>query len=180
LIQDADLEPVPPLVRKTFLVALLMVAIALLSAGICVALVFGSWHPLPETAFGCSLHKRLHSIGGVSVRAQNTIFPTSPTNCLAVTVIENEVVIRDVERIAAIRAWLDARSDGWQENFLSPPDRGVILVKIRRCTTPAGSSESYVYADEDWLGYHPSKRLQRPICRGEWRELAALALGRKP
>jgi hypothetical protein len=45
---------------------------------------------------------------------------------------------------------------------------------------PPGTADRYVYLDEDWLGINPSKRYQRPICRGEWREMASIIKGNRP
>lgn len=92
-----------------------------------------------------------------------------------------EEIIRDAQTIAAVREWLDARSDLWVENFLNAPDQGHPLIVIRACTQPSpGISETSVYLDEDWIGVNPSKRYQRPICRGEWREMAAIIMGARP
>jgi hypothetical protein len=85
--------------------------------------------------------------------------------------------VRDVQKVAAARAWLDSRSDLWVENFLRPPDQGTPLIVIRACDRPPGTSDSHVYLDDDWIGFNPSKRLQRPICRDEWREMAAIIWG---
>jgi hypothetical protein len=34
-----------------------------------------------------------------------------------------------------------------------------------------------VYVEDDWVGFNPGKRLQRPICRGKWREMADIISG---
>ena len=102
------------------------------------------------------------------------------TDCLKVTMTGREEIMRDTQKIAAVRAWLDSRSELWLENFLHAPDQGPPRIVIRRCNQPTGTSDSYVYLDEDWVGFNPSKRYQRPICRGEWREMAAIITATRP
>ncbi len=102
------------------------------------------------------------------------------TDCLNVTIFGREELIRDAQTIAALRAWLDSRSDLWIENVLNAPDQGKPVIEMRGCQQPAGTSATYVYLDEDWIGFNPSKRYQRPICRGEWREMAAIITGARP
>jgi hypothetical protein len=46
------------------------------------------------------------------------------------------------------------------------------VLTIRTCDPSPRTSDVYVYLSEDWIGSSPGKRLQRPICRGEWREVA--------
>jgi len=100
------------------------------------------------------------------------------TDCLKVTMFGREDIIRDTQKIATARAWLDARSDLWVENFLNAPEQGPPRIVIRPCNQPGTSdSNSYVYLNDDWIGFDPSKRHQRPICRGEWREMAAILSG---
>ena len=138
-----------------------------------VGLIFG-WHPIPSTALGCSLHKRFHSFNGSPVNSGTLQLAT---DCLKITIFGREESMRDAQKIAAIRAWLDARSDLWVENILNARDQGAPLIVIRACSQPRGTSDAYVYLDEDWIGFFPSKRHQRPICRGEWREMAAIITG---
>lgn len=158
--------------------ALAVVVFAILFWGAAyVGLMFG-WHPIPSTALGCSLHKRFHSFSGSPVTKSENL--QLATDCLKVTIFGREEIIRDAQKIAAVRAWLDSRSDLWVENFLNAPDQGKPLIVIRGCNQPAGTSETYVYLDEDWIGFAPSKRYQRPICRGEWREMAAIITGARP
>ena len=80
-----------------------------------VGLIFG-WHPIPSTALGCSLHKRFHSFNGSPVKSENL---QMATDCLKVTIFEREEIIRDAPTIAAVRVWLDSRSDLWVENILN-------------------------------------------------------------
>jgi hypothetical protein len=134
------------------------------------ALIFG-WHPIPSTVLGCSLHKRFHSFHGAPVKFENLQLAT---DCLKLTIHGREEIVRDAQKIAAARAWFDSRSDLWVENFLNAPDPSPQVLTIRTCRPPSGTSDAYVYLSEDWIGSNPSKRLQRPICRGEWRELAAI------
>ena len=96
------------------------------------------------------------------------------TDCLEATILGQEQIIRDTQKIAAVRAWLDSRSDLWIENLLNAPDEDERLIVIRACNQPPGTTDHYVYLDEDWIGFFPSKRYQRPICRREWREMAAI------
>jgi len=91
-----------------------------------------------------------------------------------VTIVGREEIVRNVQKIAAARVWLDSRSDLWVENFLNAPDQNAPLLTIRTCNRPRGTSDAYAYLGEDWIGFNPSKRFQRPICRGEWREMAAI------
>ena len=179
---ESDLEPLPPAVRRTLRAAVaaisVVVVLVLLWAAAYIGLIFG-WHPIPATTLGCSLHKRFHSSSRSPVTKSENL--RLATDCLKVTVSGREDIIRDAQTIAAVRAWLDSRSDLWVENFLNAPDQGKPLMVIRRCNQPRGTSDTYVYLDEDWIGFVPSKRYQRPICRGEWREMAAItATGRIP
>jgi len=178
---DSDLEPPRPAVRRSLRVAVAAIAVLLLMVLLSVAgyvgLIFG-WHPIPSTAFGCSLHKRFHSFSGSPVTKSENL--GLATDCLKVTTSGREEIIRDAQKIAAVRAWLDSRSDLWVENFLNAPDQNKPLIVIRACNQPLGTSETYVYLDEDWIGFNPSKSYQRPICRGEWKQMAAIITGAKP
>jgi hypothetical protein len=141
----------------------------ILFAGSYVALFFG-WHPLPETVVGCYLHKKFHSYHA-HVEPERLI---SNADCITVTIRGRAGVIRDVGQINVLHVWLAARADLWEENLVSLIDRpGPPLLTIRRCTQRNGHDE-YIYANEDWLGIVPGKMLSRPICRNEWRELAAI------
>jgi hypothetical protein len=166
--------PLPPTLRRFLRVSAVVVAgvVFALLVGIAGygALVFG-WHPIPSTALGCSLHKRFHSFHGAPVKFENL---EVATDCLKVTIHGREEIVRDAQKIAAARTWLDSRSDLWVENFLNAPDQSPQVLTIRICTPPQGTWDAYVYLSEDWIGSNPSKRLQRPICRGEWREIAAI------
>ena len=178
---ESDLQPLRPVVRRSLRVAVAAIAalvlIVVLSIAAYVGLIFG-WHPIPSTSLGCSLHKRFHSFSGSPVTKSENL--GLATDCLKVTISGREDIIRDADKIAAVRAWLDSRSDLWIENFLNPPDQGKPLIVIRTCNQPRGTAETYVYVDEDWIGFYPSKRYQRPICRGEWKEMAAIVTGAKP
>ena len=132
------------------------------------ALIFG-WHPIPSTALGCSLHKRFHSFHGPPVKFGDLL---QATDCLDVTIRGREAIVRDTHKIASVRAWFDSRSGLWVENFLSAPDQSPPVLTIRTCDPSPRTSDVYVYLSEDWIGSSPGKRLQRPICRGEWREVA--------
>lgn len=148
-----------------------------LSVAATVALGLG-WHPIPSTAVGCSLHKGLSSFSGApAVRSENLELVT---DCLNVTVLGREATIRDAQTVAAVRAWLDARSNLWSENFLQAPDQDSPLIVIHPCNRPPDTSETDVYLNEDWIGFNPGKRLQRPICRGEWREMASILASARP
>ena len=164
--------PLPPTLRRFLRVSSVAVAavVFVLVVGIVGygALIFG-WHPIPSTALGCSLHKRFHSFHGPPVK-----FEELATDCLKVTILGREEIVRDPQKIAAARGWLESRSDLWVENFLNAPDQSPQVLTIRTCHPPPGTSDAYVYLSEDWIGFNPSKRLQRPICRGEWREIAAI------
>jgi hypothetical protein len=176
-ISDSDLEPLRPAVRRLLRLAVAAIAALILTALLSVAgyvgLIFG-WHPIPSTALGCSLHKRFHSFSGSPTKSEDLGLAT---DCLKVTVSGREETIGDAQKIAAVRAWLDSRSDLWVENILNAPNQNKPLIVIRACNQPPGSSEMYVYIDEDWIGFNPSKRYQRPICRGEWKEMAAIITG---
>ncbi|MEO8681810.1 MAG: hypothetical protein ABI665_22380 [Vicinamibacterales bacterium] len=178
---EPDLEPLPPAVRRSLQAAVAAIAVvvfAILFWGAAyVGLVFG-WHPIPATALGCSLHKRFHSFSGSPVTKSEDL--QLATDCLKVTIFGREEIIQDAQKIAAVRAWLDSRSDLWVENFLHAPDQGKPLIVMRGCNQPAGTSDTYVYLDEDWIGLVPSKLYQRPICRGEWREMAAIITAARP
>jgi hypothetical protein len=173
---DSDFEPLPPAVRRPLRAAAAAIAVVVFAVVLWVAayvgLMFG-WHPIPSTALGCSLHKRFHSFDGSPVKSENLGLAT---DCLKVTMFGREDIIRDASKIATARAWLDARSDLWLENILSAPEQGPPRIVIRACNQP-GTSDSYVYLNDDWIGFDPSKRHQRPICRGEWREMAAIISG---
>jgi hypothetical protein len=41
------------------------------------------------------------------------------TDGLKETIIDREETIRDAQKIAAVRTWLDSRSELWVENFLN-------------------------------------------------------------
>jgi hypothetical protein len=77
--------------------------------------MFG-WHPIPSTALGCSLHKRSHSFGDFTAMFENSMLAT---DCFKVTIFGQEEIVRDAQKIAAARAWFDARSDLWTENLIS-------------------------------------------------------------
>jgi hypothetical protein len=134
-----DLEPLPATdrrLRRTAVAVIALVCFAIvLGVGGSVALLFG-WHPIPSTAFGCSLH------------------------CLKVTIFGREEIIQDAQKIAATGSWLDSRSDLWVENFLTTADQGAPLIVIRACNRPPGPSDVYVCLDDDWIGFNPSKRFQ--------------------
>ena len=101
-------------------------------------------------------------------------------DCLKATIFGREEILRDAQKVAAVRAWFDSRSDLWIENIIKgiAPDQGEPLIVIRSCDQPSGTSDtSYVYLNEDWIGFYPSKMHQRPICRGEWRQMAAIIKG---
>jgi hypothetical protein len=139
-----------------------------------VKLVFG-WHPIPSTAIGCSLHKKFHSFNGMRMKSENVGLAT---DCLKAVVQGREATVRDQRRITAIRAWFDSRTDLWIENILTTaPDPGPPFIVLRACEA---ERDHHVYVNEDWIGYSPSKSHQRPICRGEWRELAAIIGGVEP
>lgn len=177
-ISESDFEPLRPALRRVLHLAVAAIAalvlVVLVSVAGYVALNAG-WHPFPSTALGCSLHKRFHSFSGSPVTKSENL--GLATDCLKVTISGGEEIVRDAQKIAAVRAWLDSRSDLWVENFLHAPDQNKPLIVIRACNQPPGTSETYVYLDEDWIGFNPSKRLQRPICRGEWKEMAAIITG---
>jgi len=176
---ESDLEPLPPAVRRSLRAAVAAISAVVLLVLLCVAayigLIFG-WHPIPTTSLGCSLHKRFHSFSGSRVTKSENL--QMDTDCLKATIFGRDEIIRDAQKIAAVRAWLDSRSELWVENFLNAPHQGNPLIIIRRCNQPPGTSDSYVCLDENWVGFHPSKRSQRPICRGEWREMAAIITAR--
>jgi hypothetical protein len=110
--------------------------------------------PLSEScdAYDGSLHKRFHSANGPLVESENLLLAT---DCLKVTLFGREDVIRNAQKIKAVRGWLDSRSDLWVENFLHAPDQGTPLIVIRACSRPAGTSDSYVYLEDDWVGFNP-------------------------
>jgi hypothetical protein len=178
--RDSDFEPLPlpPALQRPLRAAAAAIAVVVFAVVLWVAayvgLMFG-WHPIPSTALGCSLHKRFHSFNGSPVKSENLGLAT---DCLKVTMLGREDIIRDTQKIATARAWLDARSDLWVENFLNAPEQVMPRIVIRACNQPGTSdSDSYVYLNDDWIGFNPSKRHQRPICRGEWREMAAIMSG---
>jgi len=138
-------------------------------AGSYAALMVG-WHPLPETAFGCYLHKTFHSFHA-HVESEQLI---ANADCIKVTIQGRDGVIRDVTRINALRSWLKDRVDLWEENLLSLIDKPRPPLLIIRPCIQRGGYDEYIYANEDWLGVVPGKMLSRPICRGEWREVAAI------
>ena len=119
-----------------------LVLMVLLPVAGYVGLIFG-WHPIPSTALGCSLHKRFHSFSGSPVTKSENL--GLATDCLKVTTSGREGIVRDPRKIAAVRAWLDSRSDLWVENFLNAPDQNKPLIVIRACNQPPGTSETYVY-----------------------------------
>jgi hypothetical protein len=178
---ESNLEPLRPAVRRwlrlTVAAIAVLVLMVLLAVGGYVALISG-WHPIPSTTLGCSLHKRFHSFSGSPVTKSENL--GLATDCLKVTISGRDQAIRDIQKIAAIRAWFDSRSDLWVENFLNAPDQHKPLIVIRACNQAPGTSETSVYLDEDWIGLNPSKRFQRPICRGEWKEMAAIITGANP
>jgi hypothetical protein len=178
---ESDLEPLPPAVRRSLRAAVAAISVVVFLVPLLVAayigLLFG-WHPIPTTALGCALHKRFHSFSGSPVTKSENL--QLATDCLKVSIFGREEIIRDAQKIAVVRAWLDSRSDLWVENFLNAPDQGKPLIVIRGCNQPPETSDTYVYLDEDWIGSVPSKRYQRPICRGEWREMAAIITAARP
>ena len=137
--------------------------------------MFG-WHPIPTTALGCSLHKRFHSFDGLPVKSENIGLAK---DCLKATIFGREEMLLDAQKVRAVRAWFDSRSDLWLENIIKgiAPDQGEPLIVIRACDQPSGASDAYVYLNEDWIGSYPGKMHQRPICRGEWRQMAAIIKG---
>jgi hypothetical protein len=175
---EPEPEPLPPLVRR------LLIALALIIAAVYLAVYIGlpalfalnyGWHPLPGTRLGCALHKRFHGGTGV-VSSEQLGFRTS---CLIVRRQGRSYTITDQQRITAIRAWIDERSDLWLENILTIGSGGESLAAIRPCHRPDGTLQIEIYVTEDWLGDSPSKRYQRPICRDEPRQLLEI-LGREP
>jgi hypothetical protein len=177
----SDLEPLPPAARRLLRAGVAAIAVAVmvvvLSLAGYVGVIFG-WHPIPSTALGCSLHERFHWVSGSRVTKSENL--QLATDCLRVTIFGREEIVRGAQKTAAVREWFDARSDLWIENLVNPPDQGKPLIVIRACNQPPGASDTYVYLDEDWIGFSPSKRYERPICRGEWRELAAIITGARP
>jgi hypothetical protein len=170
---QSELEPLPLTARRLLKLAAFIGTGTLFSivfvAGCYAALIFG-WHPLPETAIGCYLHKRFHSFHA-RVESQQLI---GNADCINVTIQGRDRVIRDATRINALRTWLATRVDLWEENLVSLIDKpGPALLIIRPCDQRGGYDE-YIYANEDWLGVVPGKMLLRPICREEWREVAAI------
>jgi hypothetical protein len=170
---QGPLEPLPPTVHRSLRVAGFIAAAAVFSiifvVGSCAALMFG-WHPLPETAVGCYLHKTFHAFHA-RVESQKLI---ADGDCIKVSILGRDGVIRDATRINALRSWLAARVELWEENLVSLVDKpGPPMLIVRPCTQGPGPDE-YIYANEDWLGVVPGKALMRPICRDEWREVAAL------
>ena len=142
--------------------------VAVLSLAAYVKIVYFGWHPLPSTVLGCGVHKRFHSSRvSTQVTSENLRLGT---DCLKVTVVEPEQILRDVGKIAAIRGWLDARSDLWTTNFLMPFEDSPPMVRLRPCN----ATETYVVVDENSDHAMEKGRPQRPICRGEWRDLAAI------
>jgi hypothetical protein len=172
---ESDLEPLPPWLRRLWraaIIAISAVACAgLLGAAAYVALIRG-WHPIPSTGLGCGLHMKFHSANSSPVKWSDSLLLR--TDCLNVTILGQETILRDSEKIAAVGAWLDSRSDRWVENFLLPFQQSKPLIVIRQCQRPPGTDDVYLYLDDDWVGSSLGKRFQRPICRGEWREMAAI------
>jgi hypothetical protein len=170
---QVPLEPLPPTVRRSLQVAAFIGAAAAFSiifvVGSGAALMFG-WHPLPETAVGCYLHKTFHAFNA-RVESQKLI---ANADCIKVSTLRRDGMIRDATRIKALHSWLATRVELWQENLLSLIDKpGPPVLIIRPCSQRHDYDE-YIYANEDWLGVVPGKALMRPICRNQWREVAAL------
>lgn len=171
---DFDSVPIPHSLRRPLLMvaAVLGLLAVVLVAGLPAYVKLRSgWHPIPSTAIGCSLHKRFHSFDGRPVRFDNLHLAG---DCLKVSTLGREEIVTDQKKIAAARAWLDARSNLWIENFLSRQEQPPPTMEIRTCGPVSASTDIYVYLNDDWLGFHPSKRFQRPLCRAEWRELAGI------
>jgi hypothetical protein len=110
---ESDLEPLPPAVRRSLRGAAAAISVVVLLVLLWVAayigLIFG-WHPIATTALGCSPHKRFHSANGPLVESENLLLAT---DCLKVTLFGREDVIRDAQKIEAVRRWLDpARTSG--------------------------------------------------------------------
>ena len=152
-----------------------LIVVVVLSVVLWVAAYVGAYSllmdPIRSTALGCSLHKRFHSFNGSPVKSETLGLAT---DCLKVTMFEREEIIRISDKIAAVRAWSTPIPTSPGLRTLSAPDEGKPLIVVRACNQPPGTSDFYVYLDEDWIGFFPSKRHQRPICRGEWREMAAI------
>ncbi len=168
---ESELDPLPRVLQVSGRVAAITIAaigaLVLLSCLAYVRIRYFGWHPLPSTALGCSIHKRFHSSRGGQTTSADLL---RVTDCLKVTVAGHEQVIRDERTIAAIRAWLEARSDLWAENFLLPLDDSTPVIVLRLCE----AGWPYVSVDENWINASTGKRPQRPICQGEWRTLAAI------
>lgn len=121
------------------------------------ALAFG-WHPIPSTALGCSLHKRFNSWADTP-RITSTSLGLAQ-DCLEVKIDGTPTIVREPERIAAIRAWFDSRSDLWIENLFNSAGRGRLRIEIRACNRSA-ATDTDVYVTDDWIGFAPSKNSQR-------------------
>jgi hypothetical protein len=133
------------------------------------------WHPLPTTAVGCFLHTKFH--GGSTVATGEQLLGVDAADCLKARLNGRERVILNREQTAAVLRWLNSHADGWVENFAlpvggKPANPNIELGSCR--PTSQGSTGVVIYVDDDWVGMSPSKRFQRPICHGEWRELATL------
>ena len=148
----------------------------------CVALYFG-WHPLPETAIGCSLHEKYHR-GGWRAEPEKII---ATADCIRVTIPGphgvspgRSYVIQGADQIEALRSWLSARHNLWAGAPILYPHARPRLRFIRPCRTQQPGYDQFIAANEDWLVDGKGKGLLRPICRGEWRELSALVRSSEP
>jgi hypothetical protein len=166
--------PVRRAIRATG-AAVFIASVSIVFSGIGYVKLGLGWHPIPSTAIGCSLHKRFHSFNGAPIKSENL---GMATDCLKVAAGGRETIVRDSLRIAAIRAWFDSRADLWRENILTTArDPGPPIIVIRACDR---GGDHHVYVSQDWIGYVPSKTRRRPVCREEWRELAAIIVGAEP
>ena len=134
----------------------------------CVLALMLGWHPLPDTKLGCSLHITFHS-HNLHIEPHRIV----SADCIDVSRSGRDTTIRDAQRIAALRSWLAARTDGWEENFSLLDQYSEPGLTIRACS-PRRESDEYIYVNQDWLGFFPGKNLMRPICREEWRQLVDL------
>jgi hypothetical protein len=172
MISD-DLEPLPPRVRRGLSLIGIIVGVVtlgcLLYASADVALAIG-WHPFPETAIGCSLHKKFHS-WKTHVQPERVI---AHADCLDITLFEREIVITDSHRIDALRSWLTERPDFWGER-VGPFDAtpGWPSLTVRDCTERADSGQKML-GNQDWIAVSGGLGQWHPICRDEWRALVAL------
>jgi hypothetical protein len=119
--------PLPPTLRRFLGVSAAAVAaivfVLLIGIGGYAALIFG-WHPIPSTALGCSLRKRFHSFHGNPVKSENLQLAT---DCLRVTILGQEEIVRNVQKIAAARAWLIRPRTCGSRTF------STLLIKMRSC-----------------------------------------------